>query len=100
MLKKDLLELCLLHMLSQRDQYGYEMLLPLCKSFPAVRESAVYALLRGLRQDGFVETYQGEASGGPVRKYYRITPAGEERRQSLLAEWRAVRAAMEELNVM
>ena len=48
MLKKDLIELCLLHLLSQGDQYGYELLRRLHHTFPDTQESAVYALLRGL----------------------------------------------------
>ena len=48
MLKKDLLELCLLQLLSGGDKYGYEVLTPLRAAFPDTQESAIYALLRGL----------------------------------------------------
>ena len=34
MLKKDLIELCLLHLLAQGDQYGYELLRCLHHTFP------------------------------------------------------------------
>ncbi len=34
MLKKDLIELCLLHLLAQGDQYGYELLRQLHDTFP------------------------------------------------------------------
>ena len=43
MLKKDLLELCLLHLLAQGDQYGYELLRRLHAVFPDVQESAIWA---------------------------------------------------------
>ena len=52
MLKKDILELCLLHLLSQGDQYGYEMLTRLHDIFPDTRESVIYAALRGLCKEG------------------------------------------------
>ena len=52
MLKKDLIELCLLHLLAQGDQYAYELLRRLHHTFPDTQESAVYALLRGLCREG------------------------------------------------
>ena len=46
MLKKDLIELCLLHVLSVEDLYGYEILRRIHESFPGTQESGIYALLR------------------------------------------------------
>ncbi len=99
MLKKELIELCLLHLLAQGDQYGYELLRRLHRTFPDTQESAVYALLRGLCREGCSEQYLGEVSGGPARKYYRLTPAGRDRLAALLAQWRALRGSLEELGV-
>lgn len=99
MLKKDLLELCLLQVLSRGDQYGYELLRQLHDGFPDTQESAVYALLRGLCQDGFTEQYQGAVSGGPARKYYRLTPAGAAKHAQLLEAWRSLKATLEALGV-
>lgn len=100
MLKKDLLELCLLHLMSQGDQYGYELLRRLHAVFPEVQESAIYAILRGLCREGATERYQGStASGGPARKYYRLTEAGESRRAALLETWRETRDALTALGI-
>lgn len=77
MLKKDLIELCLLHVLSVEDLYGYEILRRIHESFPGTQESGIYALLRGLCREGCTEQYEGETSEGPTRKYYRITRAGQ-----------------------
>ncbi len=87
MLKKDLLELCLLQVLSRGDQYGYELLRQL------------HDLLRGLCRDGFTEQYQGAVSGGPARKYYRLTPAGAAKHAQLLEAWRSLKATLEALGV-
>ena len=46
MLKKDLLELCLLQLLSQGDQYGYEMLGRLHSAIPKDTKAATPAGLR------------------------------------------------------
>ncbi len=99
MLKKDLITLCLLHVLSSEDLYGYEILRRIHESFPGTQESAIYALLRGLCKEGCTEQYQGETSDGPTRKYYRITKKGEEKRDGLLLEWRRLRDALSALGV-
>ena len=99
MLKKDLIELCLLHLLSQGDQYGYDLLRRLHAAFPDTQESAVYALLRGLCRDSCSEQYKGATSDGPARKYYRLTDHGMSRYSELLKQWRALTCALEELGL-
>ena len=99
MLKKELIELCLLHLLSQRDQYGYELLRRLRDAFPDTQESAVYAILRGLCREGCSEQYQGAVSGGPARKYYRMTEQGLARYGGLLKQWRALLGALGALGI-
>jgi len=99
MLKKDVLELCLLHLMAQGDQYGYELLRRLHEVFPDTQESAIYALLRGLCREGCTERYQGGTSGGPARKYYRLTDAGRSRLDTLLKLWRGTRDALSALGI-
>lgn len=99
MLKKDLMELCLLHLLAQGDKYGYEMLSWLHAAFPDSRESAAYALLRELSKNGLAQRYQGEVSEGSARKYYHLTEAGHQHHETLLMQWRALRRALEELGI-
>lgn len=99
MLKKDLIELCLLYLLSSEDLYGYEILHRIYESFPNTQESAIYALLRALCKEGSTEQYEGQVSEGPVRKYYRITGRGLEKQQRLLEEWRSLREALAALGI-
>lgn len=99
MLKKELIELCLLHLLSQGDQYGYDLLRRLHAAFPDTQESAVYAILRSLGREGCSEQYMGETSDGPARKYYRMTDQGRARYGGLLKQWRALVGALEELGI-
>jgi len=98
-LKKDLIELCLLHLMSTGDRYGYEVLSRLHDAFPDTQESAIYAILRVLGKSGYTDQYQGEVSGGPARKYYRLTGAGRERYAALLGQWRSMCAALRELGI-
>lgn len=99
MLKKDIIELCLLHMLSSEDLYGYEILHRLHESFPDTQESAIYALLRRLCKEGYTEQYEGKKSDGPTRKYYRITKRGYEKKDNLLNEWHRLKDTLSALGV-
>lgn len=99
MLKKDIIELCLLHMLSSEDLYGYEILRRLHESFPDTQESAIYALLRRLCKEGYTEQYEGKKSDGPTRKYYRITKSGYEKKDNLLNEWHRLMDTLSALGV-
>ncbi|MCE5236511.1 MAG: PadR family transcriptional regulator [Clostridiaceae bacterium] len=84
--KKGVLELCVLSLLKKGDAYGYELAERLSKAIEPA-EGTVYPLLRKLKEDGLCETYMSDASGGPPRKYYRITEAGRKRELELGEEW-------------
>lgn len=99
MLKKDLIELCLLHLLDAEDLYGYEILRRIHESFSDTQESTIYALLRGLCKEGCTEQYEGSVSDGPTRKYYHITLAGKSKQRKLLNEWRRLRDILTTLGV-
>ena len=99
MLKKDLLELCLLQLLDGGDKYGYEVLAPLRAAFPDTQESAIYALLRGLGKEKYTEWYMAPGGGGPDRKYYKLTPEGRARLDELSASWRSMRDAIASFGV-
>ena len=99
MLKKDLLEMCLLQLLDGGDKYGYEVLTPLRSAFPDTQESAIYALLRGLGKSGLTSWYMAPGGGGPDRKYYKLTPAGQTRLEALGKQWRTMRDAIASFGV-
>ncbi len=99
MLKKELLELCLLQLLAGGDRYGYAVLAPLRAAFPDTQESAIYALLRGLCREGCTEWYMAPSGSGPDRKYYRLTPAGRTRLEALRSDWRNMRDAIASFGV-
>ena len=76
--KKGVLELCVLSLLQTRDRYGYEIS-ELLSGHIDIADGTVYPLLRKLRSDGLVTTYLQEESGGPPRKYYKLTRLGLDR---------------------
>ncbi len=85
--KKGVLELCVLSMLKQDDQYDYDVASKLSRSID-VADGSIYLVLRRLKQDEYVSSYLEESSGGPPRKYYVITRKGEQFLDQLVDEWR------------
>ena len=75
--KKGVLELCVLSLLHRRDCYGYEISEMLSRHID-IADGTVYPLLRKLKTDGALTTYLQEESGGPPRKYYKLTELGRE----------------------
>jgi len=75
-LKKGVLELCVLELLSQEDGYAYDIASRLADAI-GMGEGTVYPLMRRLHTEGLVETYLVESSSGPSRKYYRLTRSGK-----------------------
>jgi len=58
--------------------YGYEIMKIIKEAFLEVHEATIYTILRRLNSDGYTETYFGNISNGPQRKYYKITNLGAE----------------------
>jgi PadR family transcriptional regulator, regulatory protein PadR len=87
-LKKGVLEMCILIQLSKQDMYGYEIMKIIQDVFPEVYDGSIYTILRRIRGDGYTETYMKDVpSGGPSRKYYRITAPGREYCGKVITEW-------------
>jgi len=96
--RRGLLELCILILVGQTAQYGYELLTVL-GHWPqlAVSEGTLYPLLRRLEKEGVISAQWRESVAGPPRKYYALTAAGAKRRDALAAEWSQLMQAMTEL---
>jgi PadR family transcriptional regulator PadR len=92
-LKKGVLELCVLALLSRGDAYGYEIASRLAQGI-GMGEGTIYPLMRRLQDDRLVETYLAQSSAGPSRKYYRLTEAGRDRFEIQKTEWAAFSAAV------
>ena len=99
--KKGVLELCVLALLQQRDCYGYEISEILSRRVD-IADGTVYPILRKLKADGLLTTYLQEESGGPPRKYYKLTELGRETYQNDRAEYlsfaQSVRTLLEDEN--
>jgi PadR family transcriptional regulator PadR len=95
-LKKGVLELCVLALLSRRDSYAYEIASRLAEGID-MGEGTIYPLMRRMQADGLVDTYLVESPAGPPRKYYRLTEVGKESFVAQKAEWSAFSRAVQDI---
>ena len=94
--KKGVLDLCVLSLLHKRDCYGYEISDYLSNHID-IADGTVYPLLRKLKADGLLTTYLQEESGGPPRKYYKLTDLGRKTYRSDRAEYLKFAKTVEKL---
>ena len=93
-LKKGVLTLCVLALLSRGDGYAYDIASRLAKDID-MGEGTIYPLMRRLQSDGLVDTYLVESPSGPPRKYYRLTDAGRASFAQQKAEWTSFVSAVD-----
>jgi PadR family transcriptional regulator, regulatory protein PadR len=92
-LRKGVLEMCVLALLSREDGYAYDIAARLSELI-GMGEGTIYPLMRRLQTDGLVKTYLRESDSGPPRRYYRLTPAGRTTLAAQMAEWNGFTAAV------
>ena len=74
---------CLLLLLQERSDYGYDLVARLRALGVEDDSAAVYRVLRSLEADGAVTSRWREPVAGPARRVYEITASGG----ALLDEW-------------
>ena len=75
-MRKGILELCILSILSKDSKYSSEILQTLKDSKLLVVEGTIYPLLTRLKNSELLEYRWQESKNGPPRKYYTITEQG------------------------
>lgn len=85
-LKKGVLEMCVLALLSKGDNYAYEIAAHMAEAV-GMGEGTIYPLMRRMQNDDLVTTYLKESASGPPRKYYKLTRAGISAFKAQRAEW-------------
>jgi PadR family transcriptional regulator PadR len=95
-LRRGVIELCVLRLIGDEPNYGYEIVTRLA-AFPplAASENTVYPLLRRLKADRNLETFSVDSPAGPPRQYYRLTARGRQRLAALEMEWSEMASAVE-----
>jgi PadR family transcriptional regulator PadR len=81
----ELLDGSVLGILNHGDYYGYALTQKVQADFP-ISESTMYPVLRRLKKNNYLITYD-EPYQGRNRRYYKITQAGKVRLAEIQAEW-------------
>ena len=88
-MKKGMVEVCILSLLSRGDSYGYRLIEDI-EPIITLSESTLYPVLRRLEAAGSLTVYSVEHNSR-LRKYYAITEDGRKRIADFLAEWADVK---------
>jgi PadR family transcriptional regulator PadR len=95
-IKKGLLELAVLRLISRRKVYAADILAELAATEFATQEGTLYPLSRRcLESLGGYEWV--ESAGGPPRKYYSLTQKGKLQLADMQAYWQKLGATMDKL---
>lgn len=85
--------LLLLSVLDRADEpmYGYQIGKLVGageQDTPMVKQGAIYPVLRSLERSGLLTSMREASISGPPRRYYQVTPLGQETAEEWQAIWR------------
>ncbi|SHO47327.1 PadR family transcriptional regulator [Anaerocolumna xylanovorans] len=87
-LLKGILEGCVLAIIAKGETYGYDILSVLERhGFKELQEGTLYPVLVRLEKKKDIQCRIGSSPYGPKRKYYSITPGGEEHLKQFLTSY-------------
>ena len=93
-MRKGVLELCILSIIAGQEAYPSDILEKLKASDLLVVEGTLYPLLTRLKDGGLLEYRWVESEKGPPRKYYRLTPSGNNALLEMQTAWNELVAAV------
>lgn len=89
-MRKGNLEHCILLILKNKSAYASDIISELKEVKLIVVEGTLYPLLTRLKNNELLNYRWEESPQGPPRKYYEITPKGEEFLQELESAWNEI----------
>ena len=96
--RKGSAKLAVLHLMVERDRYGYELIAEIkarTRGRLVLAEGNLYPLLHALEKEGHIASYwQTVEPGIPARKYYRLTAHGRQLHARMADAWREFDEAM------
>lgn len=87
-MRKGLLELCVLSIISTNEMYPSDIIKKLKDQKMIVVEGTLYPMLTRLKNEGLLNYVWKESKSGPPRKYYQITDEGKSIRDELVKTWK------------
>ena len=94
-MRKGILEYCILSIISRGEIYASDIIAELKKARLLVVEGTLYPLLTRLKNNELLAYSWKESTSGPPRKYYTITPAGQDVLRKLDVTWQELVFAVE-----
>ncbi|MGD9977315.1 MAG: PadR family transcriptional regulator [Bacteroidales bacterium] len=86
-MRKGVLELCILSVLSRGDAYANDLINKLKEAKMIVVEGTLYPLLTRQKNAGLLSYRWEESPQGPPRKYYTLTEMGKIYLDELMGSW-------------
>ncbi len=97
-IRKGVVEVAILGMLSRGEMYGSEVVAQLGERAElAISAGTVYPLLSRLKKGGLIESVWRESPVGPPRKYYSLTAEGRGELSGMATAWRSVSKGIDDL---
>ena len=96
-MRKGVLELCILSIVSREDAYASDIIGKLKDAKLIVVEGTLYPLLTRLKNESLLSYRWEESTQGPPRKYYKITEAGQKSLDEMTADWKDMVESVERL---
>lgn len=88
-MKRGILDVCVLSVLSRDDSYGYKIVKDLEQQQIKISESTLYPILRRLEASEALTVYSMEHNGR-LRKIYKITEKGQHQIDDFLDSWQEI----------
>ncbi len=86
-MRKGVLEFCIMSIISQGEMYPSDIISKMKEAKLIVVEGTLYPLLTRLKNAGLLTYRWVESTSGPPRKYYTLTPLGEQFLKELKLTW-------------
>lgn len=97
-MRKGILELCVLRLLSCGEAYPSDIIKALSEADLIVVEGTIYTLLNRLRREGKLDYQWRESRQGPPRKYFFLTPEGEETLTAMNDAWNEIKRTVDHIS--
>ena len=99
-MKKGVLEMLVLRLLSEGEKYGYQLISELKEKSGGMfllKEGTLYPILHTLEKGGYLSSYQRQAPTGRTRKYYKLTRKGRQLLADKKSEWERFRQGVSDV---
>ena len=97
-IKKGLLELVVLKIISKHRVYAADILEKLSSTDFATQDGTLYPMLSRLKREDALKYEWVESESGPPRKYYSLTSRGKEQLAALIKYWKELDAVINKFN--